>query len=41
MESVDHGALRLALVNDVRNLGAHALNFSVVVCDGKIEREPS
>ena len=41
IECVDHGALRLALVNEVRMPGAHALNCSVVVCDGCIEREPS
>merc|ERR1712136_735327 len=41
MEDVDHDALWLAVLNEVRQPGAHAPNCSVTECDGYIERKLS
>ena len=35
----DHDALWLALLNELRQFGAHTPNCSVTVCDGYIERK--
>ena len=41
IEDVDHEALWLALLNEVRQPGAHALDCSVIDCDEYIERKLS
>merc|ERR1712135_273167 len=39
LEDVNHDALWLALLNEVRQPGAHAPNCSVIDCDGYVERK--
>ena len=41
MEDVDHDTLWLALLNEVRQPGAHAPNCLVIDCGGYIERKLS
>ena len=39
LEEVNHDALWLALLNEVRQPGTHAPNCSVIDCDGYVERK--